>query len=71
MGDISSGMPRAPSENTTQIVVRIPEAWVKRADALIPTLGRPGVAVTRTDAIRAAIAEGLDSLEARAKPKKK
>lgn len=58
-------MGRHKTENTTQIAVRLPEDWLARLDALIPWLARPGVATTRTDAIRAAIAEGLVSLEAK------
>jgi hypothetical protein len=57
-------MPRPPSENTTQIALRIPDDWIARADALIPWITRPGISATRTDVLRAAIARGLDALEA-------
>lgn len=64
MNDVSSGMPRPPSENATQIAIRIPDEWLKRADALIPLITRPGISATRTDVVRAALARGLDVLEA-------
>ena len=51
--------------DSLQLAVRLPMAWVPRLDALIPRLARPGVATTRTDAIRACIAAGLDALEKR------
>jgi hypothetical protein len=58
-------VPRSKSENTVQLVVRVPEAWLDRLDALLPWLAQPGVATTRTDAVRASIAKGLDALEAK------
>ena len=60
---VQGAMPRAPSENISQVVIRIPEAWVERADELIAWIARPGVAATRTDVLRAALAKGLDALE--------
>jgi hypothetical protein len=56
-------VPRAKSDSV-QLAVRIPEPWLTRLDALVPWIARPGVATTRTDAIRAALARGLDALEA-------
>lgn len=56
-------MSRRSSENTRQIALKIPEAWLSRVDAMVPIMCRPGVLVTRTDVIRAAIARGLDALE--------
>lgn len=56
-------MPRPPSD-TVQIAIRVPADWLERADRLIPHVARPGVAATRTDVFRAAIARGLDSFEA-------
>jgi hypothetical protein len=61
---VARDVPRQKNENTTQLAVRLPEAWLARLDSLIPWLAKPGVATTRTDAIRAALARGLDALEA-------
>jgi hypothetical protein len=55
-------MPR-PKTDTLQLAVRIPRAWLARLDALIPKIAQAGVQTTRTDAIRAALARGLDALE--------
>ena len=54
-----------PKSDSVQLAVRIPTPWLERLDALLPWLAQPGVATTRTDAIRAALAAGLDALEAR------
>lgn len=59
-------MPRPPSD-TVQIAIRIPRGWLARAAAIAPGLARTGVAVTRTDAIRAALARGLEEFEREAK----
>lgn len=64
MHDVQGGMARPPSENSTQIAIRMPDEWLTRADTLIPWITRPGIAATRTDVIRAAIARGLAALEA-------
>lgn len=63
-------MPRPPSD-TTQVTVRVANDWIARADRLAEQLARPGLPVTRTDAFRAAIAYGLDALEAEQKKTKK
>lgn len=52
-----------PKTDTLQLAVRIPRAWLGRLDALIPKIAQAGVQTTRTDAIRAALAKGLDALE--------
>ena len=62
MVDTLSSVPR-PKTDTLQLAVRIPKAWLARLDALIPKIAQPGVQTTRTDAIRAALALGLDALE--------
>jgi len=62
----SSNVPRAK----VQLAVRIPRGWLTRLDALIPKIAQEGVQTTRTDAIRVALAKGLDLLEsARARAK--
>jgi hypothetical protein len=66
----SSDVPRAKSD-TVQLAVRIPREWLARLDALIPKIAQEGVQTTRTDAIRVALAKGLDALESSpAKPRK-
>jgi len=50
-------------EATTQFTFRIPAAWVERADRIGEGLSRPGLEISRTDAVRAALAMGLDALE--------
>ena len=67
MSVIQKDMPRKPSENTSQVALRLPEAWLDRCDALAPALSIPGITATRTDVLRAAIARGLEELEADAK----
>jgi hypothetical protein len=63
-------MPRAPSENTFQVTFKIPESWVTRADELAASMSRPGLTITRTDALRAAMGHGLAALEAETEPAK-
>ncbi|HEY1696179.1 MAG TPA: hypothetical protein VGG39_28625 [Polyangiaceae bacterium] len=57
-------MPRPPSENTFQVTFKIPDAWIKMADELAASMAVPGVTITRTDALRAALAEGLERMHA-------
>lgn len=47
-----------------QATIRMPPEWAERADAIAAAMGRPGFAPARADAIRAALARGLDELEA-------
>jgi hypothetical protein len=47
-----------------QTAIRFPAAWVPRLQAVAGALSRPGIALTPSDALRAAIAEGLAVLEA-------
>jgi hypothetical protein len=63
-------MSRPPSENDTQIAIRLPAQWIERADALVPGLSHPGISISRSDALRAALSRGLDMLEAERAPKK-
>jgi hypothetical protein len=58
-------MPRAKSANDTQIGLRVPRGWLKRADKIAERISKDnnGVAITRADAMRAAIARGLNELE--------
>jgi hypothetical protein len=55
---------RPKTENTEQLVVRVPKSLRDRLEALIPRLAQPGVSITLTDAVRAALVRGVDALEA-------
>jgi len=71
---VQEAMPRPPSGNDTQVAIRLPNEWIERADALMAPLSRPGIQVSRSDVLRAALARGLDALEAETqatKPKTK
>lgn len=59
----SSDMPPRPlSENTFQVAFKIPDEWVAMADSIARAMSRPGVTVTRTEALRACLYEGLTRL---------
>jgi hypothetical protein len=58
-------MPRPQSENTFQVAFKIPDAWVKMADEIATAMSQPGVTLTRTDALRAALWGGLSDLHER------
>jgi hypothetical protein len=60
-------MPRPPSD-AVQIALRVPKAWLDEADELAPLISRPGFQASRTDAFRAAIARGFESLFAELRP---
>ncbi len=55
------GVPRPPSDSV-QIAIRVPRAWLARADDLARRISRPGLEASRSDAFRAAIAAGFDAL---------
>jgi hypothetical protein len=50
-----------PNENDTPVGFKIPRHWLDRADDLT---GAFAVPTTRTEVLRAAMARGLDELEA-------
>jgi predicted DNA-binding protein len=50
--------------STVQTAVRLPAEWMGRLQAIAERLSRPGIPVKVSEAIRAAIAEGLVVLEA-------
>ena len=62
------GVGRTKTENTEQLVVRVPKALRDRLEALIPHLSQPGVSITMTDVVRAALMRGVDALEAAPAP---
>jgi hypothetical protein len=45
-----------------QIALRVPAEWLREADELVERLKLPGLAQTRSDILRRAIAEGLSVL---------
>ena len=56
-------MPRAPSDNTEAINMKIPPAWIEKADALRRGGAViPGASITRTAMFRVALGYGLDAL---------
>ena len=57
-------MPRPPSDNTFQVAFKIPDSWIAMADQIANQMSRPGVSMTRTDALRAALWHGLNELRA-------
>lgn len=68
MNDVQAGsVPRPSSGNDSATALRLPDAWLRRAEALRDFLGSklgPGGEVTRSDVLRAALARGLEALEA-------
>jgi hypothetical protein len=64
-----------PVADTSQITVRVPNAVLRRATALVELLSGKGYASGRASVFRAAILHGLDALEAEhgiaTKPKRK
>lgn len=65
----SSGMKQRKKE-PVQIGIRVPPEWLDDAERLAAALSRPGLEVTRTEAFRAALARGLESLLAETTPEK-
>ena len=53
-------MPRAKGENDRSVTVNIPSGWLPKIDAYAKTIIAPGMAITRSDAIRMLIAESLE-----------
>ena len=69
----SPGM-KQRKKDPVQIAIRVPPEWLDDAERLAMALSRPGLEVTRTEAFRAAMARGLETMLAEAaaeKPKKK
>ena len=59
--DSPSSMARE-SATAVQITIRIPKDLIPLADEVATLLSRPGIPVSRNDAIRAAVARGLEAL---------
>lgn len=49
----------APKAETVQLSVRVPANWLARLDAIAAEMSRPGIELSRADALRAAVAEGI------------
>jgi hypothetical protein len=65
MNGVQGGVPRQPSGNDTPVAIRVPDAWLKRAEALRDFLSaRPGLELSRSDLLRICIARGLEAIEA-------
>jgi hypothetical protein len=64
--DTKAAMPRKAGATAGSVVLRLPEAWLTRADDLREYLSAnaPGVALMRSDALRAVLS-GFDPLEGR------
>lgn len=56
---MTTSMPRSPSDNTVQVAIRVPQAWLDEADRLVRERAEPGATLTRTDVLRAAMGVGL------------
>lgn len=54
---------RPSKGNSAQVALRLPPDWLERADKVATALSRPGFEASRADALRAAIAKGLEALE--------
>lgn len=54
-------------EQQVQTAVRFSESLLGRVDKIAARMSRPGIPVTRTDAIRAAVFEWVDRMEAEGK----
>jgi predicted transcriptional regulator len=48
---------------TQQIAIRLDPDVISRLDAIATKLSRPGLSITRTDAIRVALLNGLHAIE--------
>lgn len=50
-------------EDQIQTAVRLPKSWFARLDKLAEQLSQPGLTLSRTDALRMAIARGMAEME--------
>lgn len=57
-------MPRPKTENTGVVNLKLPPEWLDEAQDLARDLSKPGVELTRADALRLAIRRGIDALRA-------
>ncbi len=57
-------------ENQVQMAIRVPESWLPRLDKIAEQVSPPGVRLTRTEALRTAIHQGMVKLETEGKQKR-
>jgi predicted DNA-binding protein len=50
-----------------QTAIRVPESWLDRLDKIAERMSRPGMRVTRAEALRMAAHRGIEALEAEGK----
>lgn len=68
---VTSAQMKQRKKDPVQIGIRVPPEWLEDAERLAAALSRPGLEVTRTEAFRAALARGLESLLAETASKSK
>ena len=61
---------RKEEENHVQTAVRIPESWMERLDKIAEQMSRPGMRVTRAEALRLSAIHGIEYFEAEGKKKR-
>lgn len=59
-----STVPRPKSDNTGVVNLKLPPDWLDEAQEVAQELSKPGLNITRADALRLAIRRGLDALKA-------
>lgn len=59
------------TKKTQQLTVRLDDDAIAQLDELAASLSRPGLPLTRADAMRVAIATGLETIAAESKNKPK
>lgn len=57
-------------ENDIQYAVRVPGSWLERLDKIAEHLSRPGIRVSRAEALRACAIHGIEHFEAEGKKKR-
>jgi len=62
-----STMPRPKSGNDGVVNLKLPADWLDEAQALADEMSKPGVSLTRADALRLVIRRGLDAYHAEGK----
>lgn len=55
-------MPHPQSDNRFQVAIMIPDAWMKMVNDIAAPMARPSLSITRVDALRAALADGLQPM---------
>ena len=71
MHAIPDRVPRPKGDNTIQLVVRVSPELRASIEAIRPLIGAKGVSVTFTDAVRAALERGVESIRKPARTPKR